>query len=157
MLIRDKVPEPKRPYDQRQKKGMNKCGKDCTACPLIRSGNKVKLSDNKHWNIKQNVNCNSFTVIYLLEYDKDKCRKRYIGETGRIFRFRQAEHKGYFLNMVESQPAGAHFNLPGHSLANMKAKILDQVKINNEEYRTEREKYFLKKLDRYNNGLNRKK
>ena len=93
----------------------------------------------------------------MLECDKDNCRKRYIGETGRQFRFRLADHRGYISNKIESQPIGAHFNLPGHSLANMKATILEQVKFNNEEYRKEREKYFIRKLDTYNRGLNKQK
>ena len=151
MLIRAKVPENRR-YEQRIKRGMNKCGRQCTACPLIKCGNKVKLKNNKEWNINKNVNCDSFNVIYLLECNKDNCRKRYVGETGRQFRFRLADHRGYITNKIESQPAGAHFNLPGHSLANMNATILEQVKYSNEEYRKEREKYFIRKLDTYNIG-----
>ena len=121
------------------------------ACPLIKSGNKVKLSDN----LNKNLNCNSFNVVYLLECDIDRYRKRYIGETGRLFRFRLADHRGYISNKVESQPAGAYFNLPGHNLANMKATILEQVKFNSAEYRKERVKYFIRKLDTYNTGLNK--
>ena len=72
-----------------------------------------------------------------------------------MFRFRLAKHKGYIFNKVESQPAGANFNLPGHSLDNLKETILEQVKFNNEQYRKEMENYFIKKT--YNTGLNRKK
>ena len=89
-----------------KKKVMNKCGKDCTTCPLIRSGNKVKLTNNKHWNINKNANCNSFNVIYLLECDKDKCRKRYIGETGCVFRFRLANTKAIFLTRSKASQQG---------------------------------------------------
>ena len=156
MLIRAKVPESRR-YQQRIKRGMNKCGRQCTACPHIKVGNKVTLKNNKEWNTNKNVNCDSFNVIYLLECNKDNCRKRYVGETGRRFRFRGADHRGYITNKIESQPAGAHFNLPGHSLDNMSATILEQVKYNNEGYRKEREKYFLRKLDTYNIGLNKQK
>ena len=74
-----------------------------------------------------------------------------------MFKFRLADHRGYVSNKIESQPAGAHFNLPGHSLANMKASILEQVRYNCIEYRKEREKYFIRKLNTFNTGLNKKK
>ena len=65
-----------------------------------------------------------------------------------MFRFRLADHRGYIINKVESQPAGLHFNLPGHSLDNMTATILEQVKYNNEEYK-KRAKYFNRKLNTF--------
>ena len=75
MIIRAKVPEARR-YEQRIKRGMNKCGKQCPACPFIKCGNKVKVNSKTDWNINKNMNCDSFNVIYLLECDKDNCRKR---------------------------------------------------------------------------------
>ena len=50
-----------------------------------------------------------------------------------MFKFRLVDHEGYIVNKVESQPAGLHYNLPGHSLGNMTETILKQVKYNNEE------------------------
>ena len=47
---------------------------------------------------------------------------------------------------------GAHFNLPGHSLADMKFKILKQVKYNEYSDRKEREAYHINKL--FNNQKN---
>ena len=41
MIIRAKVPEARR-YEQRIKRGMNKCGKQCPACPFIKCGKKSK-------------------------------------------------------------------------------------------------------------------
>ena len=136
---------------------MKKCSRACTACPFINQTKKVRLSENEYWNINKHVNCDSFNVVYLLECNKEKCKQRYIGETGRMFRFCLADHRGYIINKVESQPAGLHFNLPGHSLDNMKATILEQVKYNNEEYRKEREKYLIRKLNTYNKGMNKHK
>ena len=56
-----------------------------------------------------------------------------------------------------SQPAGAHFNLPGNSLGNMKATIREQVKYKYEEKRKEREKYFIRKLETKDDCLNKPK
>ena len=85
------------------------------------------------------MNFDTFNIVY-----KEKCEQRYIGKTGGIYRFRLADHRHYIINKVESQPAGLHFNLPDHSLGNMTATILEQVKYNNDKYRKEREKYFIK-------------
>ena len=84
-----------------------------------------------------------------------KCEKRYIGQTGRKFKLRLADHKGYITNQVLSQPVGSHFNLPGHCLANLQATVLEQVKFNDETYRIEREKYLINKFNTYYNGLNK--
>ena len=58
-------------------------------------------------------------VVYMLECQKDKCRQRYIGITGRQLKLRLADHRGYITNQVTSKATGAHWNLPGHSLADL--------------------------------------
>ena len=78
-------------------------------------------------------------MVYL-ECDKDSCWKRYVGETEQMFKFRLADHRGYVSNKIESEPAGAHVNLPGHSLANMKVSILEQVRYTCIKYRKEQKK-----------------
>ena len=78
-----------------------------------------------------------------------------MGETGRMLKARFSDHKGYINNQVVSVTTGDHFNLPGHSLANMKIQILEKVKFPNEQYRKERESYLINKFNTYYNGLNR--
>jgi hypothetical protein len=56
-----------------------------------------------------------------------------------------------------SKATGAHFNKPSHSLANLTVTVLEQVKFKDESYRKEREKYFIRKFNTYNNGMNRQK
>ena len=136
---------------------MYKCGKQCTACPYIKIGNRVKIKENSYWNINREVNCQNFNVIYLIECDKDKCKQKYIRETGRIFKFCLDEHRGYINSKDESQPIGLHFNLPGHTLANMKATIIEQVKIHDELYRKEREHFYIQKFDTFHKGMNKQK
>ena len=67
----------------------------------------------------------------MLECQKDNCRQRYIGETGRQLRQRVAEHRGYITNQVLTKATGAHWNLPDHSLANLRVTIIEQSKYNN--------------------------
>ena len=91
----------------------------------------------------------------MLECKKDQCKKRYIGTTGRQLKDRLADHRGYISNQVETKATGAHFNLPGHSLADLLVTILEQTRHHNEEYRREREKYFIRRFDTFNQGINK--
>ena len=88
--------------------------------------------------------------------DQNK-NESYIGETGRLFKFRLAEHRGYIVNKDETQATGLHFNLPGHNLAHMQATILELVNRNSEENRKEREKFYIRKFNTYHRGLNKQK
>ena len=157
LLIRARVPPPPKSHEQRRNRGMSLCGRACTAWPYVKPGRQIRLSENKYWEINKNLNCQSLNVIYLIECDKNNCKERYVGETGRIFKFRLDEHRGYIINKDESQATGAHFNLPGHSLANMKSTILEQVNIKSDIYRKEREHFFIRKLNTFYQGLNKQK
>ena len=53
------------------------------------------------------------------------------------------------------QATGAHYNLPGHSVDNMKITILEKVKTSSDSYRKERELYFINKMNTYYKGLNK--
>ena len=50
---------------------------------------------------------------------------------------------------------GAHFNLPGHSVSDLSATVLERVKINDISYRKEREKYLINHFNTYYQGINR--
>ena len=68
----------------------------------------------------------------MIQCQKENCTKKYIGQSGRIIKFRIADHISYISNQVLAKATGAHFNLPGHSLADMRYTVLEQVKYNNE-------------------------
>ena len=84
------------------------------------------------------------------------CKKRYVGETERRLKDRLADHRGYVTSKVVTQPTGAHFNLPGHSEANLRVTILEEVKKKCSLYRKEREKFYIKKLNTVYEGLNKR-
>ena len=71
-------------------------------------------------------------------------------------KYRLAEHRGYVLNQHLDKAIGAHFNITGHSLSDLKIIILEQVKKKDIEYRKQRENYFIRKLNTLNIGLNKK-
>ena len=93
----------------------------------------------------------------MIECSKDRCNDKYIGETGRIFKFRLDEHRMYINTKDETKPTGAHFNLTGHSLTNLKASVIEQVTINEEDYRKEREHFYIRKFNTFHKGMNKKK
>ena len=157
ILIRSKVPEYQKKYPERNIRGMQKCGKNCTACPFIKQVKEIKINQKEKWKINRKVTCDNTNTIYLIECSKEYCKEnRYIGESGRPLRYRLADHRGYVRNKNTSQATGAHFNLPGHSLDNMSITIIEQVRMRDKAYRKERESYHINKFNTYYGGMNRK-
>ena len=97
---------------------MTKCGISCTACPYINEGNEVKINQDLTWRIERKMTCESYNIVYILDWQK--CGKKYIGSTIRQLLHRVADHRGYVSNQVTSRATGAHWNLPGHSLAHLR-------------------------------------
>ena len=136
---------------------MSKCARACTACPFIKEGKAIQINNSTKWNLNRKLTCDNFNVIYMIECDIETCKKRYIGESKRSLRDRLADHRGYITNQVKNKATGVHFNLPGHSLANLKVTILEKVKKMDDQYRKEREHYFIRKFNTFYEGLNRQK
>ena len=153
-LIRAKLPKDPKLYQERKHRGMKKCGKNCTACPYIREVKSLKINQNE-WKINQSLDCEISNCVYLIECKKDNCDMKYVGETKRILKFRLADHRGYVNNKDETTATGQHFNSPGHSLSDLSITILEKVRSNDDLYRKEREKYFIRKFNTFYRGLNR--
>ena len=153
-LIRAAIPPPVRQRPAREIKGMAKCGRNCAACPYIKEGRNIKVNKSQTWKINKKTTCMSHNIIYMIECQKNSCNQRYIGETKRWLRNRLADHRGYVRDQTDNA-TGAHFSSPGHSLADLKITVLEQVKKKDDLYRKEREKYFIQKFNTYHNGLNR--
>ena len=151
-LIRAKVaPPPTR--EKRKINGMKKCGK-CIICSYVLEGN-VKKSEHFTWKINRKVSCTDSNLIYLIECQKETCKKRYVGFTTRQFKDRMCEHLGYVRNKVISESMGEHYNLPGHSKNDMKFTIIEKVKSTDPLYGREREKVYIRKFNTYYGGLNK--
>ena len=134
---------------------MKKCNQtNCISCPYIREGKTIKINGKK-WHIKKQVNCNTYNTVYAMIWKNDNCKQVYIGKTKRILKFRLADHRGYVVNQATSQASGLHFNLPGHSLADLSITAIEQVKKNDIIYRKEREELYIRRFDTFNKGLNR--
>ena len=133
---------------------MSKCEKNCSLCPYVKEGKTIQVNRNSSWMITKNLNCQSSNIVYLIECNKEQCKKRYIGETGRTLQCRIADHRGYIVNENLNTATGHHFNTPGHSVSNLRVTIIEKVKTNDESYRKIREKYHINKFDTYHRGLN---
>ena len=137
---------------KRKQKGMKKCGK-CVSCKSIKEGRTIK-STKTNWTLNREYNCKTENVVYLLECDKENCRKQYVGETERPLSERIKEHIGYARNNILHKTTGNHFNSPGHSWINMKFTVIEQVKKRDKMYREEREKHFIHLFNTYYDGIN---
>ena len=58
-------------------------------------------------------------------------------------------------NKVESRATGQHFNLPGHSMHNMKFTVIEKVKSDDPLYGREREKLMIRKFNSFYSGINK--
>ena len=142
-------------YPKRKKLGMSKCNKqDCTACSYICEAKEVKINGVK-WKINKQLNCSNYNVVYGIICKKDKCKAAYIGETKRQLKFRLSDHHGYIVNKHRNTATGRHFNLPGHSLADLSVIIIEQVKKKDTLYRKEREQYHIRRFNTLYQGMNR--
>ena len=155
LIIRAKIPSQQKKFEPRRTKGMTKCGKSCPACPFILEGKSVNVKNTEKWQFNKKFTCESFNVVYMIECDIDSCKARYIGHTGRALKYRLAEHRGYANNAIVSKATGSHFTLPGHSQANIKITVLEQVKRRDRAYREIREQYHINKFNTFYEGLNR--
>ena len=155
-IIRAAVSKGPSRYPQRNQRSMTKCNiQDCTACPFIKEGKEVKING-VSWRINKQLNCKTYNIVYAIICKKDNCKEVYIGETKHMLKFRLAQHRGYVQNKDNSKATGQHFNMPGHSLADLMVTIIEQVKKSDTLYRKEREEYHIRSFNTLHKGINRK-
>ena len=87
-------------------------------------------------------------------------KQRYIRQTDRKLSDRFSERRGityvYVNRKVYSQPTGEHFNSRGHSISDMKVRIIEKIKKEDKCYREERERYFISLFNTFYRGMNKK-
>ena len=155
-IIRAAVAKAPERYPKRDQWGVKKCNQNnCTACPYIREGKNITING-AQWRLQKKMDCNSYNVVYAIICKKENCRQVYLGETKRMLKFRLADHRGYVVNQDTTTATGRHFNLPGHSLADLSISIIEQVRKNDTLYRKEREEFHIRRFDTLHRGLNRK-
>ena len=124
--------------------------------PFIKAG-KFFTINNSSWNKNKQLHCNTYNLVYAILCTKENCKEEYIGETKRMLRTRVAEHHGYVSKVETSQPTGAHFTKPGHSLAVLRVTVIEHTRGRSYEFIKEREPYFFRRFDTFYQGRNKQK
>ena len=133
---------------------MKKCN-NCSICPFIDACSNVKSTSNNFTSdINTSVNCKSKNIIYCITCIK--CRMQYVGESERSLQDRFSEHLGYVKNKHLTKATGGHYNLPGHTVSDMRVTIVEKIHSSDPLIRKQREELFIQKLNTKYKGLNKK-
>ena len=103
---------------------INKCQhKKCLCCNFISNMSYLPIFQSCPLPISQPLSCNSNNIIYLIHCTK--CRKNYIGQTKRPLKDRLTNHRSN-IKTKKLTPISIHFNLPQHTLNNLKIMPIHQ-------------------------------
>lgn len=95
------------------KPSVRKCGKDCTMCKYLQTGEYITLKNGKRVTTNGNFECSSRNVVYIATCSG--CSESYIGETGDELLSRFAVHRQQSKLHPSQAPvqADVHFRLCG--------------------------------------------
>jgi hypothetical protein len=126
--------------------GCRQCDRKCVVC-------KQHLQQTKHFQsfvtketftIRQDISCTTSNVIYLMWCGK--CQdKQYVGQTENPLKTRFYLHRSH-VNQNTGTLVTSHFNLPDHSLADMKCVGIEKVFRQDLSTRLRRETFWRDKL-----------
>ncbi|XP_074974844.1 endothelin-3 isoform X1 [Caretta caretta] len=143
------------PHNRTTNPGTSPCNKArCQLCPHIYSGDTIIGSNHISHTIRGSFICTSTNVIYAIMCQQCPSAM-YIGQTGQSLRKRINGHKPDIKNYDIQKPVGEHFNLPGHSITDLKVTILQQKNFKKRLQRETAELELICKLDTIKLGLNK--
>ena len=123
----------------------------------------IFFSTNEERRIKDTLTCKSKNLIYLIECKKCATRNlpcQYIGETKRHLHERFGEHRRSVQNhqqLANPTPVSEHFNLPRHSVNDIRLIPLELIHTNRDSVRKAREAHLIDKAKTLEpQGLNRR-
>ena len=93
-------------------------------------------------------------LIYLINCKK--CKNQYIGESSRTLQSRFSEHLGYVKSKNISKATEDHFTSRGHQQSDMEVTIVEKIHDNSDQFRKQREKMYIQKLNTKYKGMNQK-
>ena len=151
-VIRAKVPPPAT-RGKRVLPGMKRCGK-CVNCPYVQTGRTVSATHtNYSIDINAQVDCHTSNVIYCINCIHPNCRLQYLGKTDGQLTKRFGKHRRD-VEKKEDCSIGRHFNLPGHSVSDMRITIVEKVHNKDPFFLRNREKHFIQMFKTRLKGLN---
>ena len=127
-VIRAKVPLKSQNRPKRNKNGMKKGQKTCVLCPYVKERKPMK-GHNFTWHLNSPLNWHTRNITCMIGCILPKCRQKYISESERSLRDKVSEHIGYIKTNKIEKITGAHFNLPGHTVANLTASNIEKWKM----------------------------
>ena len=141
VLCRAKLP--KNSHPKRRLLGMKPCSKPCNVCPYIKTTKTIYSNQTKQsYNLNGLFTCQTTGVIYLTSCLK--CKKQYVGQTGRRFSQRMMEHLQCIYHKKEA--TGIHYSSPNHSHSDFTVQVIEKVTPNSVNVRLEREEFWIKLL-----------
>ena len=136
--------------------GCFKCTKQCIVCTEhLVEGNSFRSQNTEEvFTIRDRVSCESENVIYLLYCQKNCKHSQYVGRTIKTLRSRFYVHRCH-INKNTGTHVTRHFNLPNHSLSDMRCMVVEKVYSRDVSTVDKRESFWMQKLRTvYPNGLN---
>ena len=105
--------------------GCSPCPSNCKTCALVDCTKRFQSNQNaRTFKIRQSINCLSKNVIYLIYCNL--CGVQYVGESKNSLRMRMTQHRSAIKTKKVEQPVANHFNLPHHSITNLRVIAIDQ-------------------------------
>ena len=131
--------------DQRSLTGYKRCISSCNVCPYSFSTREYTAKTftsrtGEKFDMKGLYGCHSQSVIYQICCLK--CKKQYIGQTGRNFHLRAMEH----LRSIKAKEKTIGLHFTKCKSENFKIQVIEKVFPDNELFRLEREKHWITAL-----------
>lgn len=124
--------------------------KCCTA--IVCDSSYSDFNNSTTFYIEQNFNCNSHDIIYVIHCNK--CNIQYVGQSSRKLKERLNNHRSDII-CKKNTAIALHFNLPQHSVNNLRIMPISSLSTLNTAERSKKELFFMKLLDTfYPKGLN---
>ena len=127
----------------RKENGCKKCGKNCALCKHLIETETFFGRDDKEYNIKGQISCQTVGIIYSVVCQK--CEKvMYVGQTGDTF-YQRMLLDFSMIRTKKQETVARHFYTEGHTLGDFKVVGIEKV-FGEETYRKVREAFWIKKL-----------
>ena len=134
--------------------GSGPCGKGCKLCSFMDETREVIDKRGVARKIKGRMDCRTVGAVYGIRCKK--CEKVvYVGKTQNRVMDRFIGHRADLRGDDDSKPA-YHFKQEGHTDADMRVIVIEEVKGKDDVYRVTRERYWINCLGTYNEENKRK-
>ena len=132
--------------NQSENPGIKKCSKKCVTCRehLVETHKFSSSVTRESFSIRHNFTCTSDNIIYLLFCCRCD-RSQYVGETRNTLKVRLALHRTH-IRQDKGTYVTKHFNLPDHTLQDMRCHPIEKLYTNDPEHRKHRELFWRNKL-----------